>query len=113
MINEIVEIKSARLLLRPFLPKDEDAVTHLLMQTDFMVYSPSGAFSQSSAVARFHRLMENYQIYGWSKFAIILRDTEELIGYCGVEPWESGGSQKYELGFRLIKERRGYGCNCR
>jgi Acetyltransferases, including N-acetylases of ribosomal proteins len=102
-------ILSERLLLRPFLPEDEIAAIRLLTNPDFMVYSPSGALTEVSARERFNELCESYRRFGFSKFAVFLRDSPILLGYCGVEQCEIDGALQVELGFRLHSAYRGQG----
>jgi ribosomal-protein-alanine N-acetyltransferase len=102
-------ILSERLLLRPFLPEDEAAVIRLLTNPDFMVYSPSGALTGPSARVRFDELCKSYHQYGFGKFAVLLRDSPVLLGYCGVEQCEIDGALQVELGFRLHSAYRGQG----
>ena len=102
-------ILSERLILRPFLPEDEAAVIRLLTNSDFMVYSPSGALTETSARIRFNELRESYRQFGFCKFAVLLRDSEVLLGYCGAEQCEIDGALQVELGFRLHSAYRGQG----
>lgn len=102
-------ILSERLILRPFLPQDEAAVIRFLTSPDFMVYSPSGALTEASAKIRFNELRESYRQFGFGKFAVLLRDSEILLGYCGVEQCEIDGAVQIELGLRLHPTYRGKG----
>ncbi|MCR6652971.1 MAG: GNAT family N-acetyltransferase [Cellvibrionaceae bacterium] len=102
-------IVSERLFLRPFVPEDELAVVAFLTNPEFMVYSPSGALSEGDAKIRFYELSETYRKFGFAKFAVTLRKSNKLIGYCGIEPCEIAGSEQMELGFRLHPAYRGYG----
>lgn len=102
-------ILSERLILRPFLPQDEAVVVRLLTNPDFMVYSPSGALTETSARIRFNELRESYRQFGFCKFAVLLRESEVLLGYCGAEQCEIDGALQVELGFRLRPSYRGYG----
>lgn len=102
-------IRSDRLILRPLSLEDEAAVINLLTNADFMVNSPSGALDPSSAKSRFYLLRENYPKIGYGKFAVILRASGDMIGYCGVEFCEIDGTGQVELGFRLIPAQRGHG----
>lgn len=102
-------ILSERLILRPFLPDDEVAVIQFLTSPDFMTHSPSGALTETSARIRFNELRESYRRFGFGKFAVLLRDSQILIGYCGVEQCEIDGAEQIELGFRLHPSYRGQG----
>lgn len=58
---------------------------------------------------RFNELCGSYQKFGFAKFAVLLRDSQILIGYCGVEQCEIDGAEQIELGFRLHPAYRGQG----
>lgn len=102
-------IETSRLLLRPFSLEDELNFVPALMCQDFMAFSPSGAFSSQQAKVRFRELVEGYRINGFGKIVIILKENQLIIGYCGIEPCEIDGVRELELGYRLIKNFRGFG----
>lgn len=58
---------------------------------------------------RFNELCGSYQKFGFAKFAVLLRGSQILIGYCGVEQCEIDGAEQIELGFRLHPAYRGQG----
>lgn len=46
-------------------------------------------------------LITSYRKYGFGKWAVLLKETSQLIGYCGIAVEEIDGKQETELGYRL------------
>ena len=105
-----VLLATERLLVRAWREQDELPLMRLLMDADFMQFSPSGALSEVAARARFRQLKQQVEHNPYqSKLALELVETRELIGYCGLEGWSLQGAPVLELGFRLIASARGKG----
>lgn len=102
-------IETQRLLLRPFEPEDEAFVIATLIDNDFMVFSPSGPVDVATAQQRFQRLLHQPKDVGFAKLAIVVKHSQQLIGYCGAATCELDGRVEIELGYRLIKSARGLG----
>jgi hypothetical protein len=47
---------------------------------------------------RLERWLDEYERYGFSKWAVVLRGGEELIGRCGLSPEQIDGADEWELG---------------
>ena len=101
-------IKTDRLNIRPFQEKDRRELVELLQDSTFMEYSDTGALSEAAAHSRFDQILE-YSLGGLGKHALILVETNVLIGYCGIEPFELNGKIELELGYRLVVAQRGKG----
>lgn len=102
-------IETPRLLLRKFEPSDRESLIELLINPEFMAYSPSGAMSYELAECRFQGLLDAYEIYGIGKFALVEKSTAEIIGYCGLENFSYQGKDVVELGYRIRPQSRGHG----
>ena len=55
--------------------------------------------------------LENYRKYGFGLWAVVLKETGEMIGDCGLTIQNIDGEQLPEIGFHIYKKywRRGYG----
>lgn len=102
-------IETKRLKLRRFTEYDRGDVIALLKEPTFMVYSPTGAMTQSQADSRFRQLLNAFKLHGIGKFAVIEKWSGELIGYCGIESFNFKNKQVVELGYRLKASARGNG----
>ncbi|WP_082885546.1 MULTISPECIES: GNAT family N-acetyltransferase [Methylomonas] len=101
-------IVTERLKIRNFVESDCEVLVSMLQDSVFMAYSEAGALATDRAVARYREILE-YSKSGLGKKALILKDTNQIIGYCGIEPFELDGKRELELGYRLIASYRGHG----
>ncbi len=94
-------IITERLIIRSFEDADGEKLIAMLQDPVFMEYSDSGAFDAHSAAIRFDKILDNSQS-GLGKKALILKDTNEIIGYCGIEPFELDRKRELGLGYRNL-----------
>jgi len=108
-----VFLETPRLRLRPFVPEDAEAVFRYRRDPDLMRYIPVGA---DKTIGDTRKLIDWYiahqEKYGFSKWAVELRQTGELIGDSGLLLLEDGPD--FELGYRLAREYwdRGFATEC-
>lgn len=101
-------IETERLIIRGFTEDDREIVTNLLQDAEFMEYSDGGAFDSEDASRRFDQI-RSYATAGIGKQAMILKDSGEIAGYCGIEPFQINGQEERELGYRVVAKYRGKG----
>ena len=68
----------------------------------------SGGFSRSDIEARLARELANGADHGVQYWRLLLRETGEFIGCCGLKPFDPG-PQVFELGFQLLPQFWGKG----
>ncbi|MFH4180382.1 GNAT family N-acetyltransferase, partial [Acinetobacter baumannii] len=102
-------LETERLILRPFLEENLPIMLEMFQDKDFMAFSPYGDLTTEAAKTRFFEILEHYKNYNFGKMAIVLKDTHQIIGYCGFENCVVDGKKEAELGFRLIKTERNKG----
>lgn len=102
-------LETDRLILKPFVQENLSTVIEMLQDKDFMAFSPYGDLTTEAAKTRFFEILEHYKNYNFGKMAIVLKDTHQIIGYCGFENCEVDGKKEAELGFRIIKSERNKG----
>ena len=101
---------SDRLYYRPFRRSDAGAAFAFFSDPEVMKYS---AFGVHPTIERTTEMLagfiEENRRYGFSLWAVIERDTEELIGMAGLT--EMDGEDDLELAYRFRQDRwgRGYG----
>jgi ribosomal-protein-alanine N-acetyltransferase len=94
-------LETPRLILRPFIAEDLDRLAELMANKDFMRFS-MGALTREQTRERF---LDN--VIGWdreglpSQFAMIIRSSGALVGYCGFFHHEVDGKMEIEIGYRL------------
>ena len=93
-------LKTPRLILRPFAADDLDRMAELLTNKDFMRFS-MGPMTQEQTKSFLDKVI------GWdrdgmpSQFAMIVRSSGLLVGYCGFFHHEVDGKMEIEIGYRL------------
>jgi RimJ/RimL family protein N-acetyltransferase len=98
-INTIIE--TPRLILREFVPDDVKALAKILAKPEVMRFSPTGAISIEQTAAKMASFIDSYIERGYGKWAVIERQTGQLIGYCGIAIAEIEGKYENELGYRF------------
>lgn len=94
-------IETPRLILRHFVAADLDALTELMADADFMRFS-SGVFTRDqTATFLFNRVIAPARAGLPSQFALLLREDNRLIGYCGFFRQVVDGVEETEIGYRL------------
>ncbi len=84
-------LETPRLILRPFAADDFDRMAELMANKDFMRFS-MGPMTQEQTKSFLNKVI------GWdrdgmpSQFAMIVRSSETLAGYCGFfhHRWQNG-----------------------
>ena len=98
-----------RLLLREMTQDDYQGLCRTLQDPQAM-YAYEHAFSHREAREWLERQLARYEQYGFGLWAVVRRETEELIGQCGLtmQPTEEG--EVLEVGYLFCKEfwHRGY-----
>jgi [ribosomal protein S5]-alanine N-acetyltransferase len=93
-------LETPRLILRPFAADDLDRMAELMANKDFMRFS-MGPMTQEQTKSFLDKVI------GWnrdrmpSQFAMIVRSSETLAGYCGFFHHEVDGKMEIEIGYRL------------
>ena len=93
-------LETPRLILRAFREDDIDPLAALMANPDFMRFS-LGIFSRSQTSAFLDKVL-NWNRAGLpSQFAVILRETHELIGFCGFLHQVVDDTNEIEISYRL------------
>jgi [ribosomal protein S5]-alanine N-acetyltransferase len=108
MAEPIVVCETTRLILRRFTMGDLDALA--LMHSDPEVGRfLGGVKTPEQTQRRLEEWIEEYAQYGYSKWAVVLRSSGELIGRCGLSPEEIDGHSHWELGWTFARAHWGQG----
>ena len=91
------------------LESDRRQFVDLFMDSDFMVYSATGALDNQAANTRFDHMMAFSREVAFGKQAIIETSTGSLVGYVGADEFELDGERRLEFGYRLVRASRGLG----
>jgi ribosomal-protein-alanine N-acetyltransferase len=108
-------LETDRLLLRPLDFSDAEGMFRLDSNANVHKYlgnNPVKSIEESNHYIE--NIRNQYLQNGTGRFAVILKDTNEFIGWCGIkfitEP-ENNHVNFYEIGYRLMEEHwgKGYG----
>lgn len=97
-INMILETE--RLYLRKMNQSDYEALSKMLQDEETM-YAYEGAFSDEETQEWLDRQIGRYREYGFGLWAVVLKETDEMIGQCGLTMQQWNGRQVLEIGYLL------------
>ena len=102
-------IETDRLILREMTEEDFDALYAVLGDSDIMKHYPY-TFDQDRVREWISRNIERYKVFGFGLWAVVLKETGEMIGDCGLTMQIINGMIRPEIGYHICKDcqRRGY-----
>ena len=102
-------LETKRLLLRELKAGDLDALYRVLANSDIMQHYPY-TFDEGRVRSWIARNMDRYEKDGFGLWAVILKETGELIGDCGITMQNIHGCLLPEVGYHIRKDhqRKGY-----
>jgi [ribosomal protein S5]-alanine N-acetyltransferase len=107
--TENMQIKTERLVLREFQWSDVDALAPILADSLVMEFSPTGVLSIAQTQAKIEGFIACYKEHGFGKWAVVLKESDRLIGYCGIAVEQIDHQPEKELGYRLDSKVWGQG----
>jgi RimJ/RimL family protein N-acetyltransferase len=105
-----VVTRAARLLLRRFTPADAGAMYRIYRDAEVMRFMgpPPASVADEAANLRAH-VAKYYDRLGFGLWAVVRKDTGELIGRCGLLRSEIGGRMETEISYLLGRGHWGQG----
>ena len=102
-------LETQRLILREMDPNDFDALYAVLADSDITEHYPY-TFDETRVRNWIARNMARYSKDGFGLWAVVLKETGEMIGDCGITMQNIHGSMLPEIGYHIRKDRqrRGY-----
>ena len=101
-------LETERLRLRRFQREDVDAIFAIIGDDVAMQYYPK-TFNRSDAVQWVERNLRRYRDDGHGLFAVTLRNSEEVIGDCGIILQNVDGEIAMEVGYHFRRDQWGHG----
>lgn len=102
-------LETERLALRELTQADFSALCKI-MRDDETMYAYEGAFTDEEVQGWLDRQLARYERYGFGLWAVVLKETHEMIGQCGLtmQPWKDG--EVLEIGYLFRRDcwHRGY-----
>lgn len=96
-------VESERLYLREMKQSDYKALCKMLQDNEVM-YAYEGAFSDEESQNWLTNQMTRYQKNGFGLWAVILKESGEMIGQCGLTIQNVKDSQVLEIGYLFQKK---------
>ena len=103
-------IETERLLIREMQQSDFDALCRILCDEEVMRAAYESAFSPDEAQNWLNRHLKRYEDYGFGLWAVVLKETNEMIGQCGLTLQQWKEKELLEIGYLFQKAywHRGY-----
>ena len=96
-------LETERLYLREIVQDDFNALSKILQDEETM-YAYNGAFSDTETQEWLDKQISRYHKYGLGLWAVILKETNDMIGQCGLTIQQWKDSEILEIGYLLQKE---------
>ena len=90
---------------------DFESLSHVFMDQNNMQYYPY-IFDEDKIKKWIFKNKERYQIFGFGLWAVILKETGEVIGDCGLTMQLINGEIKPEIGYHIRKDQQQKGYEC-
>lgn len=100
-------IETERLGLREFSPADAVHFYHLNADPEVIKYTGDPPFGSIGDARGFLEKYDAYEKAGYGRWAVILKDTEEFIGWCGLKYLPE--LDETDIGFRFFQKHWGKG----
>ena len=102
-------IETERLLLRPYTLSDFDSLYEIMSDPETMQHYPA-PFDEEKTRNWITWNLDNYEKYGFGLWAVVLKETGEFIGDCGITLQNIDGEILPEIGYHIHKKywRRGF-----
>ncbi len=96
-------LETKRLFIREMVQSDLDALCTILCDEEVMQIAYGHAFTVEEAQQWLNRNLKRYEDYGFGLWAVICKETNEMIGQCGLTMQQWRGQGILEIGFSFQK----------
>jgi RimJ/RimL family protein N-acetyltransferase len=102
-------LETERLYLRQLTKSDFGSLCKILQDEETM-YAYNGAFSVNEVQDWLDKQLARYEEYGFGLWAAVLKETDGVIGQCGLTMQDWNGREVLEVGYLFQKEywHKGY-----
>ena len=107
MTKTIIETK--RLRLRPFTLLDVEPFSEICADENVMRYIGGGAHDVAKTRENIISWISHFEQKGFGLMALIHKEDNKLVGFCGLMPQTVDGKDYIELGYRLAQDYWGKG----
>lgn len=100
-------LETPRLYLREMTPDDAEHAYLLNLDPEVLRYTGDDPFESVEEAREFLEKYESYRKYGFGRWGIILKETGEYLGWCGLK--YTPELDEFDIGYRLMKKFWGFG----
>ena len=102
-------LETDRLILRKYVEDDFDALFEIVSDIETMQHYPA-PFDEDKTRNWIIWNLDNYKKYGFGLWAVVLKETGEFIGDCGITIQDIDGEMLPEIGYHIHKKywRKGF-----
>lgn len=97
------KIETKRLLLREYTFDDFNALYEIMSDPETMQHYPA-PFDEDRTKRWITWNLDNYEKYGFGLWAVVLKETNEFIGDCGITIQNIDGEMLPEIGYHIHKK---------
>lgn len=109
MLNKTeIQLQTERLVLRTMYATDLDALHLIFTDVKVMAAFNHDPFTREQMGRWLQRNLDHQSQYGYGLFSVLLKETGELIGNCGLEQMEDQGAAELGYDFRSEFWNQGY-----
>lgn len=110
MRNLLFMIETKDLIFREYTKEDFNDLSLILCDEETMKYYPK-PYDENGVNRWINWNLDNYKKYGFGLWVLILKETGEFIGDCGITMQKIDGEELPEVGYHINKKywRKGYG----
>jgi RimJ/RimL family protein N-acetyltransferase len=102
------QLETKRLVLRPMLETDLEALLLIFTDPKVMAAFDHPPFTREQMQRWLNRNLDHQSRFGYGLFSVILKESGELIGDCGLEQMEDQGAAELGYDFRSEFWNQGY-----
>lgn len=96
-------LETERLILREMTQSDHAALCRILCDEDVMRAAYGSAFAPDEVQGWLDRHLARYKKFGFGLWAVVLKETNEMIGQCGLTWQHWRGQEILEIGYLFQK----------
>jgi [ribosomal protein S5]-alanine N-acetyltransferase len=101
-------LETSRVSLRKFVPGDADALARIISDPETMRYYPA-PYDRQGVTTWIERNLRRYANDGFGLWAMVFKESGELIGDCGLTKQAVEGIEEIEIGYHLRRDHWGKG----
>ena len=102
-------VETPSMTLRQFIQNDLDALAVILADPQVMRFSLSGPKTIEQTKSLIEGIFLSYEKWGRGLYAVVHKNNQRLIGYCGFFSQQINEQQEIEVGYRLATAYWGRG----